>query len=579
MVILTVPAICLAIFPQERPLVRGTYRGPYDEVLAEQVAAAKDGIRTAALLDGWERWEFWFEHERGALFSEPARLGHLRLNDYGAYGSRDGSLTRDEVVGQAVPLLLAEIDSPFPGVREAAALALGRIGEANGLDALKDLATDPIAQVRQAAFLGLGLLDNDRALVFLAEHWSDPGLPTSDRCFAAIGIGLSSRREGGELLKVSLDRNLKTDRLFGSQEKLLQALIWAAGLQGSEDFVPQLMEAFGELESSAASASRRVRGLICWALGAIGDPSARPWLSHQLHSNDLLIQRASAQALGALGDPASVPALAARLLEGGDIQTMMNCMFAAGRLGGASSEVVFKRFADASTKHRQLRAAWGLGVGLSQSDSQADALFSAFVSRNQIDLFKVDNINDLKIRRDEERLRGAIALGLGFYGDQRAVVQLGDTLAVAGINPDFAGYLCMALGRLGGDKALASMKKFYDTSSAQVDARRGLAFGLGLHGSKESAAMLARLLIDDRDYSVRRSAAEALRLNRDAAAFNQVAAALRQKSTDNNPHRRAHLVLSLGYMGDPYVGDRLAAMIEFAEFRQEFPLLRALSTY
>jgi len=152
---LLTPVLCLAILPQERPLVTGAYRGPYDEVLIEQSARTKDGVRNAASLDGWERWEFWYEHERGNLFTGHPRFSRMQLSDAGTYGGRDGALMRDEVVGQAVPLLEAEMKSAFPSVREAAALALGRIGESSSLELLKEAAGDPIAQVRQAALLGL----------------------------------------------------------------------------------------------------------------------------------------------------------------------------------------------------------------------------------------------------------------------------------------------------------------------------------------------------------------------------------------------------------------------------------------
>ena len=43
--------------------------------------------------------------------------------------------------------------------------------------------------------------------------------------------------------------------------------------------------------------------------------------------------------------------------------------------------------------------------------------------------------------------------------------------------------------------------------------------------------------------------------------------------------RNAHLLLALGYLGDPFRGDRLASALEGWNYRQEFRLQRCLASY
>ncbi|MBO47317.1 MAG: hypothetical protein CMJ96_10565 [Planctomycetes bacterium] len=577
MSLLCIPALAFAILPQERPLIRGAYRGPYDEVLQAELGS-RDGIQNATLIDGWERWEFWFEHERANLFRGKSRTGARVLREDGRYGIGDWRLTRKEVLNTSLPLLDNLMESPFPEVRESSALALGRIGDPSSLPLLLAAAKDPIAQVRQAALLGLGLLDNDRALVYLGEKFSETRGSVNDRCFAAIGMGLSGRKEAAELLRMALERNLKTDRLFGEQERVLLATVWAAGLQRSEDFVPILVMGGAELSSSAAAASRRVRTLICWALGAIGDSSARGWLVRQLRGRDPILQRAAAQALANLGDPSAIPALAEVSGAPIDLQTRVFALLAIGRLGGESAEAHLRELEEVVREHRQLYSAWGLSVGLSNSDSLIEGVFNEFISSEKRDPWE-DDPNSLKMRRDQERMRSALALGLAFHGDGRTVEQFSQAALRKGASPDFVGYLCIALGHLGGEKAEKILEAISKEGNAQEDCRRGLALGWSLLNNERGAIESANMVIHERDASTRLSAARSLGLTHSSSVNQLIVRQLTDNSASFSPDKKAHLVTALGYLGDPYLADRLAAAIEGINFRQEFGLLRALSTY
>ena len=566
---------CAAL--QGTPLYRGTYRGPYEEVLIEQAAVA-EVEQPGVVLDGYERWEFWFEHQREALLLGPVADEPDALLPDGRYGFHSWSLRRGKVLDQALPVLLEAMKSSHPEIREAAALSLGRVGDPSAFPALEEATSDPYAQVRQAAYLGLGLLADNRSVVTLSEHFSHSGRPVEDRAFAVVGLGLTRRPEAARLLQAALARHMRPDHLYGEDETLLVAEIWAAGLLRSPAMVPLLIHGYQELERKAKVASRRVRGFILYALGAIGDPSARPFLGRALDAKELQLQRAAAQALGRLGDPGSIGILARYLEDHRDPQSRIFCLLAAGRLGGRSAAVLLERENEPSRMHRQVHAAWGLAVGLASAGNLVEDVYWSFRSGDRESPL-LSSAEDSPARRDEERLRGGLALGLGFYGDRRMVEELAAVAARPGVDPDFAGYLAMALGRMGGDEALASLHRL-ERRIHQADGRRGLAWGFGLVGTEPAGEAVLEMLLEEGDATVRLAAARALGLVRSQDALDAILAALEESRGETaDTVVQSHFVLALGFLADPYRGDRLAATLDGLNYRVSSRLVRSLASY
>ena len=565
------------IFPiQENPLMSETYRGPAAEVFREQ--ATTHVVQSGQLPDGWDRWEFWFEQEKMGLFLGSGSERELLRTPSGSFGTGHDALSSAAVTLRAVPLFMEEMNSRFPEVREAAALSLGRSGDARGLAPLLEATRDGSPQVRQAAFLGLGLLNQDRALVHLAECWSDQGRKLEDRMFAVLAIGLSGRRVGGELLQASLKRELRCDRLYGQQELALQALIRAAGMQGSPAFVDVLIQAADRMKQQAPTASVLIRGEACRALGMMKHSSARVWLEAQLHSGEIALERAAAQALGSLGDQDAIASLNSRYLAGGDTQTQFYCLVNIGRLGGSHADKILTEFYESTKSHRQLRAAWALAVGLAQASSEGDALFGEFVSRKPSESFE-ESIKASDIRRDEERLRSAFALGIALYGDKRAITTMEETLFRSGVDAGFAGYLCMAMGRLGGPSAEPALRQYLEQDPKSEATRRGLAWGLSLSGTSEAARLVAGMCLSDRSSQVRWTAARSLMKNRSQIGFDQLISGINQLKSAKDVEHKAVAISALGFLVDPFRGDRMSSLIEGADFRRYSSLQRVLCAY
>lgn len=561
-----VAAGLLALALQEAPLLRGAYRGPYEEVLIEEAAAAK---ARRPLVDGWDRWEFWFEHEKEFLFRGAVEFPPAAVAADGRYGR--SSLTRHAVMEQAVPRLLRALAAREPELREAAALALGRIGGPEAGAALRSTVADPVGEVRQAALLALGSLGDGEGLSCLAEVFSDRTRPAGERAIAAVALGLAGCAESRSLLAGYLEWNLDADRVQGEEEKVLLGALFGAGVLRAPELTRLLCESVAELEAVAAASSRRVRTVALHALGASGDPAARPFLAERLFCGDAPIERAAAQALGRLGDRGALPALAARFAAGGDLETRLFCLLGAGRLGGPSAHVFLESAREEARRHRQLRAAWALAVGLCRGPGLGDI-------ESELRTRPGGEAVSASVRRDEERYRGALALALGLFGDVRSEEALEAVLAPEGSDPDFLGYVATALGALRGPRALETLLGAVQRGPAQADFRRGLALGLGLTREEAAAEAITGLLIEDPDPSVRWCAARALSHARSATALARLCSAL-DAAQGREPARVAHWLLGLGYLGDRHVGEGLGSVLSGLNYRQEFPLLRALGSY
>jgi len=571
----SIPVILLLSALQEPSSVPGAYRGPEDETLLQFVSHGGDvapGQLLNPLTGGWDRWEFWFEHERDLLFRGEPDFPARAVNDKGSYGAEDWSMDRQDLILTSIPLLIDALDSEIPAIREAAALSLGRIGYASADFFLQRATRDRVESVRQAAYMGLGLLASEDGISFLVKTFEEESDP-STRAFAALGLGLSGRVEAGSALKGYLNSAFY-DSTWKREEDLALATIVAAGVHGSKDFTPLLMNML-EVTSKKNGSDRLVSATI-QGLGALGDSRARPMLEGLLVSKQNGIPSAAAQALGRLGDRAAVNSLAEAYVDSHDARLRSLCLLAMGRLGGRQADAKLKELRPEQKEEAAIHSAWALAAGMSRLDGSYPQLVSTL-------LYGTDNREhdeDDAPRRDEEILRGAAAMGLGLYGAPGAKTQLAICLNAKGADPSFRGYLAMGLGMLGTHPADELLLELVKESPKQVQTRRGIAAGLGLSNSERTSVALVGMLISDADDSVRWTAARGLATSRSSAALRSLSERLRAElDRDQHDSQTAHLVLGLGFLGDAHDGATISSMLAGMDFRQEGRLLKALRNY
>ena len=304
---LSLPAFC-----QEAPQVPGAYHGPDQErtLGLDPELAASPLLQMAQRRAGWEAW---FEHERELLFRGEPDFPARAVREDGRYGASAWAVKREELLLTALPLLIEAITDEEPALREAAAIALGRIGYPASQGLLIRALEDDRASVRQAICLGLGLLATDEAEAALRALFESDANDPVTRGFAALGLGLSGRVGGGSALKIHLNV------VIAEREQLLdpvltQAVVIAAGVHGSRDFVPLLLELDERLVKNEGAHETRLRASVFQALGGLEDERAVGMLTSALEKEKGDLARSAAQALARIRAVSSVNALAGRKL-------------------------------------------------------------------------------------------------------------------------------------------------------------------------------------------------------------------------------------------------------------------------
>ncbi len=249
-----------------------------------------------------------------------------------------------------VPDLTRLITDDEARVRRRAALAIGRVGLAEGVDLLLPRLQDQDPEVRQMACFALGLLGDKRAIDPLRASLADPSTLVQGRAAEALSlIGdqaaappiatmMRAIAQSGALSKIApedpgypLDPAVETFRLGVFALTRLKAFDALAGSVLDQNGQPAITwwpvaYAFGRMPDKRArpalvtfmrGGGRQARIFAARGLGALKDPSAVEVLLPFVHvwRTDLPTAIAAVRALGEIGAPEAADALVALLQE------------------------------------------------------------------------------------------------------------------------------------------------------------------------------------------------------------------------------------------------------------------------
>jgi HEAT repeat protein len=210
----------------------------------------------------------------GAASVVPNLINALSDADSGARRDAAGALGRVGDASAVSPLLKALKDK-HPSVRYASAWALGKIGSTFAVPALLEALHDEDRDVRRVAARGLGWIGDPKAIALLAEALKD----------SSSGV----RRDAAGAL----------------------------GRVGDTTAIEPLLTALADRRDT-------VRYTAARALGQIGDSVAVPGLLQSLRDEDRDVRRAAAEALREIGDERAVPglleALRAAQIDGDEVE-------------------------------------------------------------------------------------------------------------------------------------------------------------------------------------------------------------------------------------------------------------------
>jgi HEAT repeat protein len=429
----------------------------------------------------------------------------------------------EEIRAAVIPVLLAGLEDRDARIRDAAAIAIGRCGDARDVAALTRALADPNHVVAAAAIIGLGLISQPSADEVLIRMLGSTETGTRDRGLAAIALGLS----GGESGRKPLFEELGSRRPTTLEAcRMLGAALWAgADVRGGEsDRSPLAASLLQRAIDNPAVTSRALRSIGIAALAKVRDPGSLQFVLAAVASSRADIRAAAAVAAGRVvraGDKKSVNALVAALASEGAPWPRRMFLVALGRIGGP--DAVGQLVQELEHPDAQHRAFAAIALGI------AGALEVAPRFREEL----AGNASD--------RAKGSLAIALGLMNDAPSDPVLARLLADAGTSGELAQH-CLWFFALRRNRAsVPLLVRVIETTRVPCVQDRA-AIALGAMGAVEAQPALARLLLEG-PLVVKPSAALALGRMGDRGAL---AALLEAATADRVDGTRAAAIEGLG---------------------------------
>ena len=218
-----------------------------------------------------------------------------------------------------VPDLTALVTDADARIRRRAALAIGRVGLAEGVPVLQPLLADTDPDVRQMAAFGLGLLADKSATTALTTALGDADARVRGRAAEALGLigdAASAAAVGqmvGAAVKAGAIGAIAPDDEEWPKSPDVEAV--RLGL-----FALVRLKGYEPLAAAVQDASGRVSGWwpVAYALQRINDRRAIPALQLLAKTPGRYTRAFAARGLGALKDAGSAPLLASMLDQAKD---------------------------------------------------------------------------------------------------------------------------------------------------------------------------------------------------------------------------------------------------------------------
>ena len=542
--------VCLILPPSSALAHGGSYRGPG---FGAPISGGPGGNpspggpgggappsrtgRGAATLDV-RLWETWWGLNREEFL--PSRGVMPDGSVITGYESRENRApNRGDVESTILPLLRDILkDEKSQEVRDAAALALGRVGGLGEVPILNSLTDDRQGAVREAAILGLGLVEQKDAEEKLALIARDPERLLRERGLAIMALGLS----GGEVAEALLLKDLGTNksdefyrRARNGHFEPLRAL--AAMLTKKHDLAsstssglphPHLGHLITALRADAAP-DELFLPVAYAALSKSRDPAAGPLVLQGLKHRKATVRAGAAIAAGRVfqrPDPATLKRLAQAVSEESDLLARRLLLISLGRMGGEGSRDFLLRHLRMAD--RQEVGFIYLALSLTRDTAVIPTLRAGLTSAR------------------EASLRSAAALSLAVIGDKESLPAL-IALLDEDRNPTVRAYTAEALTILGDVRAIPALEKLLKSQKSE-DVVAACAQGLGLLGARDSVATLLIALRESKSLPERGAIAYGLGRMGDRGVIEPLVQLTRDKAVPDLV--RAFAVVALGIVGE-----------------------------
>jgi len=524
------------------------------------------GFTKRASGEGFERWEFWWEHNKDpflAVDAAPAAKG-------AADAARAASAPSDTEI---VATLLAALDESDPDVVDSAALALARAtrgGDADGSvrAALTKTLHHPGKTAREAATLALGVLGRPESIPLLREllgdtdagraltNRSDP-VEGMVRAFAAASLGMLRAAEAAPDLKAVVQSPDTIDASLKQMALLALGMVPEPAGESAEERVTFLLDRMRDRSMNQLVSAQAPIALVHLArIDAANADAVRAALSTRLlpalrddrTTNDL--RRSLAIAVGRIAtieDDDALRVLVETIQRAKDDQTRHFAIHALAEIGARDREperhatahaLLTARLQEelAGSRHitHQPHAALALAVYFRNEKLRAEA--RAGCVRRLAEVFDAAT---------NPSYQGAMAVALGLLDAKGEADRLWKRFGESN-DASLKGYIALALGLMGARDHAGELRDEMRRGVHDAKYRIELAYGVGLLGDPADTMALIAGMQAGATVAEAGAGVGALGLARDPAARAPLLALARDATQP--PLRRAFAEVALGLL-------------------------------
>jgi len=420
------------------------------------------------------------------------------------------------------------------GLRQAAVLSIGRVGELAAHDELVGALADPGQDVRHAAILALGASGAEAAQATLSQIAREGRLEGEAgrispyaRPLAVVALGLG-RRAGFDELATQVALDACKQREGGEGDMLAAALFLHHTLAPDARILGLAVAVAKDERESPATRCRAIE-----ALRGLDEPLVVDVLAKLVGDGRMDVRRSAALALGSCQGLAAFSALRKAVEGEKEPLTRGLALASMARRAEPGTWELLAAQLQAAQSNQRAWAALALGIHARVAQLEPDALLRARVALRQA----------REEEKDDYTLAALdLAAGLSRDAEQYTAVHEAST---KGQSPQRRNYAMTAMSLYGDQAALDALGARVLAEPDNV-ARLGGATALAVHGRAEDAPVLVALLQQHRASELRTQAAQVLGLHGTSAALD----ALLSASVDQKADRavRAAAVQGLGLL-------------------------------
>jgi HEAT repeat protein len=514
-------------------------------------------------------WPFWFEHNKEwvleRVFKERSdRTKVSRYSSPWAFMRSSGRgavtpVTDDQKMKVIFPLLTQCATDKSSWVRDAAVIALGKLGVPEVIPLLVARLDDADPDVAEDACLALGLTRDKNALkplIAALDH-------AAKRPYAALGLGLLGRSEA----LPALLQAYRTAIPQAAGDPSAACIAIGIGAIGDQSAVNELAAPLRRQHCDS-------RLLVCTvqALGRLGGETALDWLRKTLSmSKDKDVRAAAVLALSYFPDKTVLQTLLGK--DGLRASDKMTKLYSLVSLGEVASnfmpedpirqkvEAEIQKVTEEVRRDKYTAMFGALASGILGADGSRKLFYDSLLTENR-NMFS-------------EESHTAMVMAAGLLEQREVITELREIVSRTG-SPEYRGYAAFALGLIGDRQSV-------DTIRAEMTGRqkeqflRSCCWAIGMLGDKSDIDLLISMmkLSGATNHTVRGAAAIAVGLIGDGATVDPLR---KMVQTDPSSENRAFGIAALGCLIDKSPVPRIPQLFANTHYRVEVREIREVLT-